>query len=104
MCSEMQTQTRDASRLDGDAGRHAAVLCDLRRWADAAVASGELITADTRSATAWCLMSRAQLGLGRARPALEAARTASSLDPSAEEPHRFASLAEIQTIKGFIQK
>ena len=38
-------------------------------------------------------MSRAQLGLGRARAALEAARTASSLDPSAGEPHRFASLA-----------
>jgi tetratricopeptide (TPR) repeat protein len=89
----MQTLTRDATRLAGDAGRRADVLCDLRRWADAAVASGELITADPRSPQAWCVMSRAQLGLGRARAALEAARTASSLDPSAEEPHRFASLA-----------
>ena len=89
----MQTQTRDAAHLDSDAGQRAAVLCDLRRWADAAAASGAMITADPRSPDAWCLMSRAQLGLGRARAALEAARTASRLDPSAEEAHRFTSLA-----------
>jgi Flp pilus assembly protein TadD len=83
----------DPARLDGEDRRRAAVLCDLRRWADAAAASGEMITADPRSPAAWCVMSRAQLGLGRARAALQAARTASSLDPSAEEPHRFVSLA-----------
>lgn len=38
-------------------------------------------------------MSRAQLGLGHAKAALEAARSASCLDPSAEEPYRLASLA-----------
>ncbi len=91
MCCEMQTQTPLAP--DPDAGQRATVLCDLRRWTDAAVTSGEMMTANPRSPRAWCLMSRAQLGLGRARAALEAARTASSLDPSAEEPHRFASLA-----------
>jgi len=52
-----------------------------------------VITADPRSTEGWRLMSRAQLGLGRARVALEAARAASALDGAAEEPHRLASLA-----------
>ena len=38
-------------------------------------------------------LARAQLGLGRARAALQAAQTAGALDPRAEEPHHLSSLA-----------
>lgn len=93
MSFEMPITSLDASRHDAEPRPRAATLCDLGRWADAATAAGEAIAAKPRDLEAWCLMSRAQLGLDRPRAALQAARTASSLDAGAEEPHRLASLA-----------
>lgn len=71
----------------------ATTLCDLGRWADAAGAAAEAATDEPRNADVWCLTSRAQLGLARPAAALHAARVASSLDATADEPHRLASLA-----------
>ena len=71
----------------------AETLCDLARWSDAAGAAQEAVTAAPRDPAAWCVSARAQLGLGRAQAALQAARTAGTLDPRAEEPHHLSSLA-----------
>ena len=71
----------------------AETLCDLGRWSDAARAAQEAVIAAPRDPLAWCVSARAQIGLGRARAALQAAQTASALDPRAEEPHHLASLA-----------
>lgn len=73
--------------------QRAETLCDLARWSDAASAAQEAVAAAPRDPAAWCVSARAQLGLGRAQSALQAARTAGSLDPRAEEPHHLTSLA-----------
>jgi Flp pilus assembly protein TadD len=68
-------------------------LCDLRRFDEASARLAAIVAANPQSPQAWCLKSRVAIGTGEYDAALHAAKTAISLGPDAEWPHRLASIA-----------
>jgi tetratricopeptide (TPR) repeat protein len=73
--------------------QRARALCELRRFADASSLLEHVIAADPQIPAAWCLLAQAKLGTREPGAALQAARTAISVDPEMEWPHRLASVA-----------
>jgi tetratricopeptide (TPR) repeat protein len=71
----------------------ARALCELRRFAEAVELLQQLLGRFPDSATAWCLLAQARLGVGDAYAALDAAGHATALEPEAEWPHRLRSIA-----------
>ena len=71
----------------------ARLLCELRRFAEAADLARRAIAAMPDDAEAWCLLSQALLGSDDDAAALDAARRATSLAPESEWPHRLRSIA-----------
>lgn len=68
-------------------------LCDLRRFGQAAEEAGRHLSSDPGDVHVLCLLAEARLGDGHPDGALDAARAAVALHPSAEWPHRLASAA-----------
>ncbi|HEY1777066.1 MAG TPA: hypothetical protein VGG41_12980 [Solirubrobacteraceae bacterium] len=73
--------------------QRASALCDLGRYPEAASLLAAIVATNPESFSAWCLRSRAALGLRDHATALHAAKTAIALAPDAHWPHRLASIA-----------
>jgi tetratricopeptide (TPR) repeat protein len=73
--------------------KRAAALCDHLRFAEARVLLHKTVATDPQDAYAWCLLARAELGLGDSNATLQAAGRAASLAPAEEWPYRLASIA-----------
>lgn len=71
--------------------QRAGELCELRRFREASRLLGAVIGTRPDDPTAWSLMARARLGRNDSEGALEAARTASSLAPHDDRPHRLSA-------------
>jgi tetratricopeptide (TPR) repeat protein len=71
----------------------ASALCELRRFEEAIELLQQLLAREPDSAPAWCLLAQAQLGVGDAYAALDAAGHAIALEPDEEWPHRLRSIA-----------
>jgi tetratricopeptide (TPR) repeat protein len=70
-------------------------MIEVSRFEDAVGLLTAMVAATPDNSRAWCLLSRAQLGAGRADEALAAARRAGLLDPADDWPYRLASTALI---------
>jgi tetratricopeptide (TPR) repeat protein len=71
----------------------AQVLLSMRRYEDAARVLAAVVAAEPDSGHSWCLLAQAELGAGRPRDGLTAARRAMALEPAVAWPHRLASIA-----------
>jgi tetratricopeptide (TPR) repeat protein len=71
----------------------ARALCELRRFPEAIELLQQLLGRDPDSATGWCLLAQAQLGVGDAYAVLDAASHGTALAPEDEWPHRLRSIA-----------
>jgi tetratricopeptide (TPR) repeat protein len=69
------------------------VLLSMRRYEDAARMLAVLVATEPDSGQSWCLLAQAELGAGRPREGLAAARQAIALEPAVAWPHRLASIA-----------
>jgi tetratricopeptide (TPR) repeat protein len=83
-----------ADRQAADLSR-ASVLIDLRRYGEAASLLARTLASSPASSRGWCLLSRAQLGLGEGPAAVAAAARANALDPADDWPYRLVSTALI---------
>lgn len=76
-----------------DALEHVRLLCDLRRFDEAAVLARRTTATEPGDVDGWCLLSQALLGLDEDNGAADAARRAIALAPDSEWPHRLLSIA-----------
>jgi tetratricopeptide (TPR) repeat protein len=86
----MSASPGGAASVDVERAR---ALCDLARFGDAAQLLQRVVAADPQNARAWCLLAQARLGGHEDSDALRASRTALSLAPDDEWPHRLHSIA-----------
>jgi Tfp pilus assembly protein PilF len=71
----------------------AALLCDLRRFSEAAEQLRPALAADPQNETGLCLMAQALLGQGDHEAALTMAERAIAVNPDEEWPYRIAAFA-----------
>jgi tetratricopeptide (TPR) repeat protein len=69
------------------------MLCDLRRFDEAATLARRAIATTPDEAEAWCLLAQALLGTEKYGLALDAAGRAAAIAPEDEWPHRLRSIA-----------
>jgi tetratricopeptide (TPR) repeat protein len=72
---------------------HIRLLCELRRFDEAAALARRATAIAPGEVDGWCLLAQALLGLDDDDGALEAARRAAALAPEFEWPHRLQSIA-----------
>jgi tetratricopeptide (TPR) repeat protein len=76
-----------------DALEHVRLLCEMRRFDDAAALARRATATAPGDVDAWCLLAQALLGLDDDKEALDAASRAVALAPDYEWPHRLRSVA-----------
>ena len=69
------------------------MLCDLRRFDEAAAMARRAIATTPDNPEAWCLLAQALLGTEKYGLALDAAGRAAAIAPEDEWPHRLRSIA-----------
>ena len=72
-------------------------LVALQRWQEAIEAVGPAVTEPETASSAHCLRAQCELGLGRPRRAVTAAKAALAIDPHNEWGHRLLGVAHLQT-------
>ncbi len=72
---------------------HIRMLCDLRRFDEAAALARRTTANEPDNVESWCLLAQALLGLDDDAKALDAASRAVALAPDSEWPHRLRSIA-----------
>jgi hypothetical protein len=71
----------------------ARALMDVRRWDEASIVLGRLLTAAPQTGALWCLLAECRIGQRNWLAASAAGRTAIALDPSDVHAHLLASWA-----------
>lgn len=79
--------------IEADALQHVRLLCDLRRFDEAAALARRTTATTPGDVDGWCLLAQALLGVDDDAGALDAARHAIALAPDFEWPHRLLSVA-----------
>jgi Flp pilus assembly protein TadD len=72
---------------------HIRMLCDLRRFDEAAALARRTTATEPGNVASWCLLAQSLLGLDDGEKALDAAGRAVALAPGDEWPHRLRSIA-----------
>jgi Flp pilus assembly protein TadD len=81
------------TQSDGRALERVRLLCELRRYDEAAALARRTTATAPGEPDGWCLLAQALLGLDDDEGALDAARRAAALAPGFEWPHRLQSIA-----------
>ncbi|HEY8718802.1 tetratricopeptide repeat protein [Pengzhenrongella sp.] len=84
--------TSAAEGAESDLDR-ASVLCDLRRWDEAARRLRTILATDPHSEKGLCLLARSQIGQRAFDEALRTSQAAIAENPANDWPHRLAGLA-----------